>query len=97
MTYEELKNKGQYIADDDRYNNGIYAGTNHYYVYDGDLYVRAEPRNDFSYNGVTETYKAIPEVVNELNSKTYAYFAQIISRDVYEQLCAKFGVEPSVI
>ena len=86
MTYEELKVKGTFINEQDRYGRGIYEGTSYYYVYNNDLYVREEHTNLNHYTGKTSTYILIDNVKEALEKYNDLYFGQMMNEETYEKL-----------
>lgn len=55
MNYEELKRKGNLLAEVDLHNNGIYTGTDYIYEYCGNIYVSSRYSNQLKYSGKNDT------------------------------------------
>lgn len=87
MTYEELKAKGTFVNEEDRYNGGIYLGTSYYYVLNDTLYKREEHTNLNSYTGETSTFILIDNVAAALEKYNSTYFKQMMKEETYEKLC----------
>lgn len=88
MTNEFLKTNGKLISEVDFNNNGVYAGTRYFYLYENTLYCRYKPTNGFQYDGKTETYIAVTDVRNTLKDYNSEYFVYEIGidEDGYEKL-----------
>ena len=90
MTYEELKVKGTFINEQDRYGRGTYEGTSYYYVCNNNLYVREEHTNQNSYTGKTSTYIMIDNVDEALKKYNRDYFETMMNAETYDKLCKLF-------
>jgi excisionase family DNA binding protein len=61
MLYEELKKKGNFIAEVDLHNNGIYTGTDYIYEYLGNIFVSSRYANQLQYTGKNDTVEYTKE------------------------------------
>ena len=55
MNYEELKKNGNFIAEVDLHNNGLYTGTDYIYEHLGNVYVSSRHANRLQYTGKNDT------------------------------------------
>ena len=99
MTKKFLEKNGKLVSEEDFYNNGIYAGTNYYYLYKGDLYKSYCPTNAFTYSGepYTELYLTAAEMEKELCNSEHAYMRHGIFKSTYKDICKAIGIEPQMI
>jgi len=102
MTYEFLKKNGKFIAEVDFNNNGVYAGTRYFYLYENTLYCRHEPTNAFQYNGKAETYPVVDDVKEALKKYNEDYFifeigldeeSYIKLKEIYEEVKSSKDIE----
>lgn len=93
MTYEELKEKGTFVGEDDIRHDGLYNGSNCFYLYDDTLYCRHEPTNNIQYDGEKRTTALISDVKETLEKYDEDYWCQYCSRKTYKNLCEAAGVQ----
>ena len=99
MKKKFLEENGTLISEQDFYNNGIYAGTEYFYLYKEDLYRSYSPKNAFTYSGepYTELYLRKEEMKEELVDSEYAYMRHGIFKETYKEICKAVGIEPNMI
>lgn len=100
MTYEFLKKNGKSLGTNDIYANGIYSGTDEYFLYSDELYKRTNPTNAFHYDGKPTTEKIIGDSVdgnvrNHLAIYNDSYFINLlgIPKKIYKRLCEIYKEE----
>lgn len=93
MNRELLKAKGEKVAECDFRNNGIYAGTETLYLYEGKLYKVIDYDNQLNYNGENTTIMVSANPKEELYSLFNGYE---IHYESYRQLCERFGEDPEM-
>ncbi len=84
MTYAELKAKGVKIQESDRYDGGIYLGTNEYYILNGSIYLHEYNSNLSQYTGKENNTEFLTDM-KESYSDDY-YFAMGINEDGAKQI-----------
>ena len=85
MTFTELKKNGALICEVDFAHNGVYAGTDYYYICNKDLYCRTEPTNAFNYDGETKTFLAVANIKENIG-ETLAF-----NSELFDKVCEYFG------
>lgn len=91
MTYEELKEKGTFVGEDDIRHDGLYNGSNYFYLYNDTLYCRHEPTNEIRYDGEKRTTALIYDVKENLEKYNEDFWTDHCSRETYENLCKAAG------
>lgn len=86
MTHEELKEKGIFVGEDDILYDGLYNGSDYYYLYNDTLYCRHEPTNTVTYDGEISTRKIMPDVKETLQSHNEDFWVELCGREAYEKL-----------
>ncbi|MDO4486045.1 MAG: hypothetical protein Q4C46_05545 [Bacillota bacterium] len=93
ISREILKSKGEKVAEGDFYNNGIYAGTERFYLYGGRLYRMLDFDNRMNYNGRNITTLALD---NPKDLRTLRCGIEVRCLECYYQMCERFDVEPNL-
>lgn len=96
MNYEFLKKNAEFLGENDIYANGIYSGTDEYYLYNDEVYRRTNPTNAFRYDGKPTTEKIVGDFIDgnakkQLRKYNKSYFVDLlgIPEKIYEKLIKK--------
>lgn len=97
MNYEFLKKNAEFLGENDIYANGIYSGTDEYYLYNDEVYRRTNPTNAFKYDGKPTTEKIVGgfvygSVKKALREHNKLYFVDFLGmpEEIYTKLCKKY-------
>ena len=93
MTYEYLKKNAIFLGEVDFNHNGIFAGTDYYFLFKDRLYCRHQPTNAFTYDGEIKTDEVpFDDLQQDLKKHSFARF-DFLSVEIYQKLCRIYNTE----